>query len=264
MSDILKTICDKKKMRVDARALKLPQSVLQAECDALDYTPRGFINALQKDYSNKGASLIAEIKKASPSAGLIRDPFMPANIARSYESAGASCLSVLTEEDYFQGSDDYLKQARLACALPVLRKDFIVDSYQILEARVIEADCILLIVAALNDRELHEFHELALRYGIDVLVEVHNKEELDRALTIPNLTLLGVNNRNLKTMNVDIQTSLDLYLHIPEHIFTVSESGISNTDSLKSLIDAGYQGFLIGEHFMLQDDIEQSVRSLFS
>jgi indole-3-glycerol phosphate synthase len=264
MSDVLFKICDKKAQRVEARKQAYPLDEIKQVLKHVPDQPRGFLNALQAKAAENKPALIAEIKKASPSAGLIRADFDAQNLAEIYEGAGASCLSVLTEEDHFQGADEYLKAARDACKLPVLRKDFVVDEYQIYESRLIGADCILLIVAALSDEQLLHFHELAISLGMDVLVEIHNEEELHRAVKIPNLHLLGVNNRNLKTLTVDVQTSRDLFEQMPKDVFLVSESGLSTNETVYSLLGIGYQGFLIGEHFMRRKDVGEAVCSLLS
>jgi indole-3-glycerol phosphate synthase len=264
MSDILFNICKRRELHVDARRALYPLDEIKHVLKHSADKPRGFIDALKAKSEKGQPALIAEIKKASPSAGLIREDFNPESLAKIYEDSGAACLSVLTEIDYFQGADEYLREARNACALPVLRKDFTIDEYMIYESRLIGADCVLLIVAALSDAQLFAFHELSLSLGMDVLVEVHSKEELDRALKIPDLQLLGVNNRDLKTLHVDVQTSHDLFKSMPDDLFLVSESGLSDSETVFSLFNAGYEGFLIGEHFMRQDDVGQAVCSLLS
>jgi indole-3-glycerol phosphate synthase len=210
---------------------------------------RGFRQALQK----KAPSIISEIKKASPSAGVISENFKPGEIARDYERAGAACLSVLTDRQFFQGSLDDLTEARASCGLPVLRKDFTLDRYHLLQASAAGADCVLLIVAALTDPELTDLLAQAAEFELDVLVEVHNEAELERALAA-DVNLIGVNNRNLKTLEVDLETSLRLAPLIPGHILRVSESGIRTADDIKRLSDAGYSAFLIGESLMKQAD----------
>ena len=210
---------------------------------------RGFRQALQK----KTPAIISEIKKASPSAGVISENFKPAEIARNYEKAGAACLSVLTDKQFFQGSLDDLTEARASCGLPVLRKDFTLDRYHLLQASAAGADCVLLIVAALTDQELTDLLSQAAEFDLDVLVEVHNEAELERALAI-DVNLIGVNNRNLNTLDVDLETSLRLAPLIPDHILRVSESGIRTADDIKRLADAGYSAFLIGESLMKQAD----------
>jgi indole-3-glycerol phosphate synthase len=210
---------------------------------------RGFRDALLK----KAPAIISEIKKASPSAGLIADNFKPAEIARAYERAGAACLSVLTDKQFFQGSLDDLTEARASCGLPVLRKDFTLDRYHLLQASGAGADCVLLIVAALTDHELRELLEQATEFELDVLVEVHDEAELDRALAV-DANLIGVNNRNLKTMEVSLETSMRLAPLIPDTIVRISESGIRTADDIKRLSDVGYSAFLVGESLMKQDD----------
>lgn len=210
---------------------------------------RGFRSALAK----KAPAVIAEIKKASPSAGVISENFQPTEIARAYERAGAACLSVLTDKQFFQGSLDDLTEARASCGLPVLRKDFTLDRYHLLQASAAGADCVLLIVAALSDEELASLMTQAQEFELDVLVEVHDEPELDRALAAGAL-LIGVNNRNLKTLEVDLETSLRLAPRIPDNVLRVSESGIRTAADIKRLTDAGYSAFLVGESLMKQDD----------
>lgn len=210
---------------------------------------RGFRKALER----RTPAIISEIKKASPSAGVIAENFKPAELARNYERAGAACLSVLTDKQFFQGSLDDLTEARASCGLPVLRKDFTLDRYHLLQASAAGADCVLLIVAALTDQELADLLAQAKEFELDVLVEVHNEAELERALTV-DVDLIGVNNRNLKTLEVDLETSLRLAPLIPDHILRVSESGIRTADDIKRLTGAGYSAFLIGESLMKQAD----------
>ncbi len=218
---------------------------------------RGFLDALR----TSSPAIITEIKKASPSAGVIREDFKPGLIARSYEKAGAAALSVLTDKPFFQGSLEDLTVARNATALPVLRKDFTLDRYHVLQASSSGADCVLLIAAVLTVSELKELHDTAKELGLDVLVEVHNHHELERALLI-DPDLIGVNNRNLKTLKVSLQTSLELATKIPDPILRISESGIHSADDIKRLTDAGYQGFLIGECLMRQVDPGRALEQL--
>jgi indole-3-glycerol phosphate synthase len=224
--------------------------------------PRGFIKAIEAQLSKNKAAVIAEIKKASPSKGIIRENFNPKGIAISYEKGGATCLSVLTDQKYFQGRADYLKEARAACSLPVLRKDFMVDPYQIYEARAMGADCILLIVAALPFDLMRELEEITHSLNMDVLVEVHNQEELDLALKLKTL-LLGINNRNLKTFDVSLDTTFDLIKNICSDKIIVTESGIFTPNDVKLMQDHRVNTFLIGEAFMRESDPGQSLKTLF-
>ena len=220
--------------------------------------PRGFINALK---NHPAPAIIAEIKKASPSRGLIREDFDPAEIARIYESNGAACLSVLTDEPYFQGRDEYLQQAGAASKLPLLRKDFMIDPYQIHESRALGADCILLIMAALSDHQASELYEIARTFGMDVLVEVHDEPELRRALDM-NAAMIGINNRNLKTLAVDINTSHQLGMLIPAGTLKVAESGISDPETIRLLRSEGFNAFLVGESLMREKDIGAALEKL--
>jgi indole-3-glycerol phosphate synthase len=224
--------------------------------------PRGFIKAIEAQLSKNKAAVIAEIKKASPSKGIIRENFNPKGIAISYEKGGATCLSVLTDQKYFQGRADYLKEARAACSLPVLRKDFMVDPYQIYEARSMGTDCILLIVAALPFDLMQELEEITHSLNMDVLVEVHNQEELDLALKLKTL-LLGINNRNLKTFDVSLDTTFDLIKNICSDKIIVTESGIFTPNDVKLMQDHRVNTFLIGEAFMRESDPGQSLKTLF-
>ena len=252
MSDILNKILATKKTEVAASKLAVSLDQLQAQAEAQG-EPRDFVGSIHKKIMANKAAVIAEIKKASPSKGVIREDFKPAEIAKSYEKAGAACLSVLTDEQYFQGSAAYLKQARAACKLPVLRKDFIIDEYQVFEARAMGADCILLIVAALELAQMQKLEALANELGMAVLVEVHDADELGLALQL-DTPLIGINNRNLRTFEVSLQTTLDLLKIMPEDRFVVTESGIFTPDDVKLMMDNQVQGFLVGEAFMRQDD----------
>jgi indole-3-glycerol phosphate synthase len=252
MSDILNKILATKKTEVAANKLAVSLDQLQAQAEAQG-EPRDFVGSIHKKVMANKAAVIAEIKKASPSKGVIREDFKPAEIAKSYEKAGAACLSVLTDEQYFQGSAAYLKQARAACKLPVLRKDFIIDEYQVFEARAMGADCILLIVAALELAQMQKLEALANELGMAVLVEVHDADELALALQL-DTPLIGINNRNLRTFEVSLQTTLDLLKIMPEDRFVVTESGIFTPDDVKLMMDNQVQGFLVGEAFMRQDD----------
>ena len=261
MSDILQTILARKAEEVAQRRAQRPLEELQA---AVASAPpvRGFVRALQAAVANGDPAVIAEVKKASPSKGVIRPDFRPADIAVSYEFGGASCLSVLTDVDFFQGADTYLQQAREACTLPVLRKDFVIDAYQVYEARVLGADCILLIVAALDDTQLATLSELALSLGMDVLVEVHDIDELERALQVP-APMIGINNRNLRTFEVSLQTTLDMRNAVPKDRLLVTESGILGPQDVGLMRDAGINAFLVGEAFMRVEEPGEGLRQLF-
>ncbi|MAT51962.1 MAG: indole-3-glycerol-phosphate synthase [Porticoccaceae bacterium] len=223
---------------------------------------RGFANALRERIRSRQPAVIAEIKKASPSKGIIRADFDPVAIACSYEAGGATCLSVLTDVDFFQGSNDYLVAARGACNLPVLRKDFTVDPYQVIEARAIGADCILLIVAALDQEALVQLHDLARSLDLDVLVEVHDAAELERALAL-DTPLIGINNRNLHTFNTALDTTLNLLGSIPRDRLVITESGIHSPEDVALMLDNGVFGFLVGEAFMRADEPGQRLKGLF-
>jgi indole-3-glycerol phosphate synthase len=233
-----------------------------AERTKTEGAPRGFERALRGKLAFGQPAVIAEVKKASPSKGVLREVFDPASIARSYASHGAACLSVLTDRQYFQGGLEHLQAARDACALPALRKDFIVDSYQIHEARAHGADCILLIVAALSDAELAEFEACAFEHGMDVLVEVHDADELDRALRLRS-PLLGINNRDLRTFEVSLQVTLSQLGRIPEGRLVVTESGILSVADVETMRDAGVNAFLVGEAFMRAPDPGAALQALF-
>ena len=262
MSDILNKILATKKTEVAASKLAVSLDQLQAQAEAQG-EPRDFVGSIHKKIMANKAAVIAEIKKASPSKGVIREDFKPAEIAKSYEKAGAACLSVLTDEQYFQGSAAYLKQARAACKLPVLRKDFIIDEYQVFEARAMGADCILLIVAALELAQMQKLEAMANELGMAVLVEVHDADELALALQL-DTPLIGINNRNLRTFEVSLQTTLDLLKIMPEDRFVVTESGIFTPDDVKLMLDNQVQGFLVGEAFMRQDDPGAELARVFA
>lgn len=259
--DVLSRIIRHKTEEVGHRAARIRLDDLKAMAIDLP-APRGFVRALESRIDDGQPGVIAEIKKASPSQGVIREHFAPAEIAASYATAGATCLSVLTDAAFFQGSDDYLKQARSACDLPVLRKDFMIDPYQVWESRAIGADCILLIVAALDDSQLSGLFDLALDLTMDVLVEVHNAEELERALRLP-LSSVGVNNRDLKTFHTTLDTTLALLPSIPDGLVVVTESGIHTVDDVALMRQHGVNGFLVGEVCMRADDPGQKLGELF-
>ncbi len=259
--DILAEICARKRIHVTERKAQVSEAMLVTKLNGVD-RPRGFADALKRSIGNDQYGFICEIKKASPSKGLIRPgDFDPATLAAAYERGGATCLSVLTDEPYFQGCDAYLGEARTACSLPVLRKDFMVDPYQVIESRTLGADCILLIMAALDDKLASEMENAAFELGMDVLVEVHSVEELERALNL-NSQLIGVNNRNLKTMDVSLDNTLTLVPVLPASKIAIAESGLRNADDLRACAAVGANCFLIGETFMRQDDVAKAVVSL--
>jgi indole-3-glycerol phosphate synthase len=261
MSDILGKILATKAREVTERANRIPLTELKKSCESAPPV-RGFIRAIEQKMALGQAAVICEIKKASPSKGVIRDHFVPAEIAQSYAQHGAACLSVLTDEQYFQGHDRFLGEARNACSLPVIRKEFIIDHYQVFEARTIGADAILLIVAALGDAMLLELSELAASLGMDVLVEVHNGEELERALALP-CRLVGINNRNLRTFETTLDTTLDLLEHIPDGRIVVTESGIRHGEDVARMRDHDVNAFLVGEAFMLAENPGERLSELF-
>ena len=262
MSDILKTILARKLEEIRERSARLSLPELAARCLDLPGS-RGFAAALHATIAQGRPAVIAEVKKASPSKGVIRADFRPAEIARSYERGGATCLSVLTDVDFFQGADAYLQQARAACGLPVLRKDFVIDAYQVYEGRLLGADCILLIVAALGDAALAELSGLALDLGMDVLVEVHDFDELERALQVP-VPLVGINNRNLHTFEVTLETTLSMRDAVPKDRLLVTESGIVTAQDVALLRGQGVDAFLVGEAFMRADDPGSELARLFA
>lgn len=259
--DILKKIIDRKLEEVTERQASVPLSEQQQRAETAGPV-RGFTRAIQQRLASSQPAVIAEIKKASPSKGIMRDPFVPAEIAHSYEEGGATCLSVLTDVDFFQGSDAYLQQAREACSLPVLRKDFMIDPYQVYEARAIGADCILLIAAALNDKTMQTLASVANKLELDVLVEVHDAAELQRALTL-DTPLIGINNRDLRSFETRLETTLELLDSIPDDRVVVTESGIHSPDDVKRMRDNNVHAFLIGEAFMVADDPGARLEELF-
>lgn len=257
---VLQKICDDKRVHVAACKENVSQADLEVQIKTASPV-RGFINALRAKESAGIPALIAEIKKASPSVGIIREDFNPAELAKAYEAGGAACLSILTDEPYFQGKTEYLLAGRAACDLPVLRKDFIVDTYQVYETRAMGADCMLIIMAALDDALVKDLYRLATELKLDVLFEVHDREELDRALKLKP-QMVGVNSRNLKTLKVDLNTALDIASAMPAEILRVAESGINGHDDLKRLQTAGFPAFLVGESLMRQPDVTTATRAL--
>ncbi len=259
--DILKRILQRKAEEIEERSAQVSLGALNSRIEQAPAI-RGFAGALQSRIAAGQAGVIAEIKRASPSKGVIREDFKPAEIAVSYERGGAACLSVLTDIDFFQGGDEYLQQARAACELPVIRKDFIIDAYQVYEARALGADCILLIVAALDDAQLAELTGLAHQLKMDVLVEVHDAEELERALPL-GTRLVGINNRDLRTFDTTLQTTLNLLDSIPEDRIVVTESGIHAREDVALMRVNGVNAFLVGEAFMRADDPGEKLKELF-
>lgn len=260
--DILRKILTRKREEVAEHSAEISIAELEKQIGVGEPT-RGFIEAIKKRLSGGNAAVIAEIKKASPSKGVIRkQPFDPAAIASSYASHGATCLSILTDADFFLGSEDYLRQARSACQIPVIRKDFIIDPYQVYEARAIGADCILLIVAALDDGQLKRLSELAARLTMDVLVEVHDSDELDRALSL-DVPLIGINNRDLRTFETRLDTTIDLLPTIPDDRIVVTESGIHTPADVDKMRQHNVNTFLVGEVFMRAVDPGQKLAELF-
>jgi len=260
-SDILEKIVTTKAQEVIAAQVARPFSVLDAEARAAS-APRGFARALRATIGQDRAAVIAEIKKASPSKGVLRESFDPPAIAASYERAGAACLSVLTDKPFFQGAAEYLVAARDACALPALRKEFIVDEYQVVESRALGADAILLIVAALGDEQLIALEACALEYGMDVLVEIHDASELDRALRLKT-PLLGINNRNLRNFSVTLDTTFNLLPRVPPDRLVITESGIVTARDVALMRAKGVNAFLVGEAFMRAPDPGAALTALF-
>ena len=259
--DILKKILARKAEEVAECEARVPLTEIKERAGRAD-APRGFLRALQSRVKSGDAAVIAEIKKASPSKGVLRDHFDPPAIATSYEQGGAACLSVLTDIDFFQGSDAFLQQARAACKLPVLRKDFVIGPYQVYEARALGADCILLIVAALDDAVLRELLALADELGLDALVEVHDADEMARALAMP-APLVGVNNRDLRTFETSLETTIRLMDHFPADRLLVTESGIHTANDVSLMREKGVHTFLVGEAFMRAEQPGEKLSELF-
>jgi indole-3-glycerol phosphate synthase len=262
MSDTLGRICADKRAEVARRKAALPETELRRRAAAAD-KPRGFARALENAVAQGGYGLIAEIKKASPSKGLIRADFSPPDLARAYASGGATCLSVLTDAPYFQGADEHLVQARAACALPVLRKDFMLDPWQVVESRALGADCILVIMAAVDDATARALVDAAASLGMDALIEVHDGAELERALKLP-AKLVGVNNRDLKTFKTDLAVTEALAPRVPRDRIPVAESGLFTPADLARMARAGARCFLVGEALMRQADVAQATRALLA
>lgn len=258
---ILKQILDRKQEEVKERRKRAPLAVLERQIKEREGV-RGFTRALKNQIEHKRPAVVAEIKKASPSKGIIRKDFDPEAIAMSYAANGATCLSVLTDVDFFQGHDNYLEQARAACKLPVLRKDFMLDPYQIVESRALGADCVLLIVAALDAAQLEELAAAARECGLDCLIEVHNREELDLALRLQP-GLIGINNRDLHTFKTSLNVTYGLLEHIPEGTAVITESGILVREDVEEMLRHGVFGFLVGESFMRARDPGQKLKDLF-
>jgi indole-3-glycerol phosphate synthase len=259
--DILNIILQRKAEEISERSKKVGTQEIQSRAEAADPV-RGFIAGIEKRLANHQPAVIAEIKKASPSKGLLRQQFDPAAIAQSYAAHGATCLSVLTDKDFFQGSEEYLQQARHACSLPVIRKDFIIDPYQVFEARAINSDCILLIVAALDDEKLHALFRQAHELHMDVLMEVHDNAELERALAT-GARLIGINNRNLRTFETRLSTTIDMLGQIPDDRIVVTESGIHTVEDVKLMREHNVNAFLVGEAFMKAADPGEKLAELF-
>lgn len=259
MSDVLAEINAHKRVEIAALQKRISKSELEARAKEAS-APRGFAKALEAA-SAKGYGLIAELKKASPSKGLIRPDFEPVSLAQAYEAGGATCLSILTDQTYFQGHNDYLVNARAAVSLPVLRKDFMIDPIQITEARALGADCILLIMASLSDNQALELEAAAHEWGMDVLIEVHDASELDRAAALSS-PLMGINNRNLKTMEISLDVGADMLPRLPKDRIAIAESGLFKPEDLAFMAGHGARCFLIGESLMRQDDVTQATKTI--
>ena len=261
MSDILSQIVTVKREEVTASQRQKPLAAVRMDAESRLQT-RDFVGAMRRKIAAGHCAVIAEVKKASPSKGVLRADFIPADIAQSYAQFGAACLSVLTDRQFFQGQPDFLKQARASCALPVLRKDFMIDPYQVYESRVMGADCILLIAACLDDAQMADMEALALSLDMAVLVEVHDGVELERALKLKT-PLIGINNRNLKTFEVSLDTTLSLMAQVPENRILVTESGIALSADVERLRVAGIQAFLVGEAFMRAEEPGVALNEMF-
>ncbi len=260
MSDILAKILTDKRAHVERKKAEKPFEIIDEEARRVPPT-RGFTKALRVKLAGGDVGLITEIKKASPSAGVIRPDFSPAKLAQAYEAGGAACLSVLTDKPYFQGRNEDLVEARASCTLPVLRKDFMVDVWQVAEARTLGADCILIIMAALSDGRAEDLYHAAIDYGMDVLVEVHDRIEFDRALRLPS-GMIGINNRNLKTLKVDLQITEELVVLAPPDRLIVSESGLTTSADLARMQKIGVHCFLVGESLLRQPDVTTATLEL--
>jgi indole-3-glycerol phosphate synthase len=262
VADILEKIVEVKHQEVQAARKRKSLEAVRTDAESRVLT-RDFVGAMRSKMAAGQAAVIAEVKKASPSKGVLRPDFIPADIAQSYAEHGAACLSVLTDQSFFQGSADYLKQARASCDLPVLRKDFMVDAYQIYESRAMGADCILLIAACLDDAQMRDLEALAMSLNMAVLIEVHDGVELDRALALRS-PLLGINNRNLKTFEVSLDTTLALQARVPADRLLITESGIATAADVQRMRQAGIHAFLVGEAFMRADEPGLALEQLFS
>ena len=262
MSTILDKILARKAEEVAERQSKVSLAELKSQLETYTDMPRGFVQSIEARIQAGDPAVISEVKRASPSKGLIREDFDPAAIAKSYQSGGASCLSVLTDIDFFKGADLFLQQARAACSLPVLRKDFTISEYQIIESRLLGADCILLIVSALDAKQLNELCTIARSIGLDVLVEVHDRQELELALQL-DTRLIGINNRNLKDFTTSLNTTIDLLEFIPDDRIVVTESGIHTLQDVELMRSHKVNSFLVGEAFMRADEPGHKLRELF-
>ncbi len=259
--EILNKIVAHKKKEVEERKLHMPLQKIQEMANDAP-SPRGFERALRGAQAAKRPGVIAEIKRASPSKGILRENFNPMEIAASYQTNGASCVSILTDTEFFKGSCTILELARKTCFLPILRKDFIIEPYQVYETRAVDADCLLLIAACLEDEQMAELYELGKELRLDVLIEVHNAEEMDRALKLEP-TMIGINNRNLHTFDVELDTTFDLLESIPENCHVVTESGIHTKEDIAAMIEKGVNSFLVGEAFMVADNPGAKLKALF-